>query len=435
MQRRPRTDSAESSQKITVNKVACRAVAHNLFRYSHLGLWELVQREIGKVYQKRPGHWYIQLPGKIRIYCDKDHQSLDSKKRAEATLVQIYTEMAAGTFDPDFYRPSRKSQFSFSVYCDDWLKHRERLVEQGKLTANHHRITKGIVENHLKPYFEFRNIKEITPKDIKEFQATLNGAPKSIFERMQLLMKIFRDAKADKVILEIPTHPEIMKSNEVPDPDWRWCDEEIQERIFAHLSMESLYFILFQAAHATRNGETRALQHQDIDTDNGTVTIRRAFSGRQLRHTKTKNIRVVPLDPVWKEMHIKMPTPFDKKQFVFLNERGKPHSEHHMTRQWNRACEKAGIEGLNLYSGTRHSLASQAVNRGVSLYVVSKFLGHTNIKTTMKYAHLEVEPLRQMQRKATVITLASNLPPKAERTTERGEMATLLEIKRGNSGD
>lgn len=41
----------------------------------------------------------------------------------------------------------------------------------------------------------------------------------------------------------------------------------------------------------------------------------------------------------------------------------------------------------------RHTFASTLVNHGVSLYEVQKLLGHANIKTTERYAHLQQEKL------------------------------------------
>lgn len=42
----------------------------------------------------------------------------------------------------------------------------------------------------------------------------------------------------------------------------------------------------------------------------------------------------------------------------------------------------------------RHSVASFLINKGVSLYVVQDLLGHAQIKTTQRYAHLTQETLQ-----------------------------------------
>jgi len=54
-----------------------------------------------------------------------------------------------------------------------------------------------------------------------------------------------------------------------------------------------------------------------------------------------------------------------------------------------RARKKAGID-VNFHD-LRHSCASLLINMGVPLEVVRDILGHTTVKTTERYAHLEVD--------------------------------------------
>ncbi len=49
---------------------------------------------------------------------------------------------------------------------------------------------------------------------------------------------------------------------------------------------------------------------------------------------------------------------------------------------------------LNLHS-LRHTFASWLVQRGVSIYEVSKLLGHSDIIVTEIYSHLRAEDLRE----------------------------------------
>jgi hypothetical protein len=360
----------------------------------------------GKIYQNRGGRWFIRLSGGIQIWADKDHQSFYSRQHAEYTLAQITGEIHGGTFDPDFYCKTKKSLHSFSVYGEDWLRRCERKVELGKLSKVHFRHLRHCVKNLFNPYFSGMNMLDIRGKHIYDFWLSLKKAPKTIFNIMSCLHKLFADAKRDEVIHQVPNFPAELRYSDLPEPDWRWASEKIQDSIFQHLDPEDLYFIGFQASHGTRTGETRALQHQDLDLVNDTVTIRRAFSERDLKeHTKTKKNRTLPLDPIWKDIYLSRPTSINPKAFVFTNGKGQPYSTKWMWRRWCEACKKAGVNGLTLYAGTRHSLASQAANRGVSIYMIARFLGHTDTKTAQRYAHLDTNPLRQVQRQATVLPL------------------------------
>ena len=54
---------------------------------------------------------------------------------------------------------------------------------------------------------------------------------------------------------------------------------------------------------------------------------------------------------------------------------------------WYRARREAGIEDVRLHD-LRHTVASQAAMNGVPLPVVARLLGHSNVRMTMRYAHV-----------------------------------------------
>lgn len=59
---------------------------------------------------------------------------------------------------------------------------------------------------------------------------------------------------------------------------------------------------------------------------------------------------------------------------------------------WDAARKRAGMPELRVHD-LRHSFASFLVNAGRSLYEVQELLGHADIKTTSRYAHLSRERL------------------------------------------
>jgi hypothetical protein len=59
---------------------------------------------------------------------------------------------------------------------------------------------------------------------------------------------------------------------------------------------------------------------------------------------------------------------------------------------WDTARQQAGLADVRIHD-LRHSFASFLVNAGRSLYEVQKILGHTQIKTTQRYAHLSQDTL------------------------------------------
>ena len=56
-------------------------------------------------------------------------------------------------------------------------------------------------------------------------------------------------------------------------------------------------------------------------------------------------------------------------------------------RCWIAARKRAGLNDVRLHD-LRHSYASLAAGRGVSLHVIGKLLGHKVAATTQRYAHL-----------------------------------------------
>lgn len=62
-------------------------------------------------------------------------------------------------------------------------------------------------------------------------------------------------------------------------------------------------------------------------------------------------------------------------------------------RSWAAVCKKAGITGARIHD-LRHSFASLLASGGVSLPMIGAMLGHTQVQTTQRYAHLYDEPLR-----------------------------------------
>ncbi len=55
---------------------------------------------------------------------------------------------------------------------------------------------------------------------------------------------------------------------------------------------------------------------------------------------------------------------------------------------WDRARREAGIEDVRLHD-LRHTYASHAVMNGVPVPVVARLLGHSDVRTTLRYAHLK----------------------------------------------
>tara|TARA_R110000787_G_scaffold7925_1_gene26304 strand:+ start:5646 stop:6821 length:1176 start_codon:yes stop_codon:yes gene_type:complete len=74
---------------------------------------------------------------------------------------------------------------------------------------------------------------------------------------------------------------------------------------------------------------------------------------------------------------------------------GKLPSSHitDMQKPWRRIRKAAGLEDVRLHD-LRHSFASTAVGTGESLPMIGKLLGHSQVQTTARYAHLADDPMQ-----------------------------------------
>jgi integrase len=61
---------------------------------------------------------------------------------------------------------------------------------------------------------------------------------------------------------------------------------------------------------------------------------------------------------------------------------------------WQRIRAKADLEGVRIHD-LRHTYASNAVSSGMAIQMVGRLLGHTQLQTTMRYAHLADDPVRE----------------------------------------
>ena len=59
-----------------------------------------------------------------------------------------------------------------------------------------------------------------------------------------------------------------------------------------------------------------------------------------------------------------------------------------------------GLSDARIYD-LRHTFASVGAGGGLSLQIIGRLLGHTQARTTMKYAHLADDPLREAAAKIT----------------------------------
>ncbi len=123
-----------------------------------------------------------------------------------------------------------------------------------------------------------------------------------------------------------------------------------------------------------RSGEIRAAKWAHVDWDRRII---------RLPDSKTNEPRTIHLSEA--AVAVLQSLPRVGSYIVAGAKKNEPHKN--LTRSWAVAREFAGLSDVRLHD-LRHSYASLAVSRGVSLPIIGKLLGHKVAATTQRYAHL-----------------------------------------------
>ena len=330
--------------------------------------------------------------GRIKLYTDQQGYPLDSWERANRLLTAIRYEIDQGKFDPEEYIKKEIQSFRFDYYVQEWLSRRQQERDRGYITKSYLTEIKGYVRRYYIPFFGKMNMRDLREGHIEDFRNWLppHLSAKTVYNIMGILHKLLRDAYRRKDILVLPEFPKVEKG----EPVTRWITEEEQLLILAQMKDPvRRAFYLFLMKQGCRPAEARAMRWENIDLKNNIVRISAGFNRNEYKpYTKERDVRYLPLHPEVKKAILALPRQLSG--WVFTSQ-GKPLTQCMVSHYWRRAAKRAGIN-VNCYEGTRHSLASQAINRGISERKIGDFLGHKVLTSTRRYAKMRVEALMEV---------------------------------------
>jgi integrase len=131
-----------------------------------------------------------------------------------------------------------------------------------------------------------------------------------------------------------------------------------------------------------RQGEIMGLRWERVDLSSARITLEQTKSGQP---------RGVPINrPLYDALVALEPDPARRTGYLFkagADRWGKIRTAYEL------ALSRAGIQGATFHT-LRHTFASHAVMRGVSLAELRELLGHSTITMTLRYAHLAPTALR-----------------------------------------
>ncbi len=300
----------------------------------------------------------------------------------------------------------------------------ERFFEEVAKHQPSHATTEYQLFNLVTRLGKNTSLSEITDNVIAEYVARRRSevSDSSVNREVQLLRRVLRRAgriwKAD--VGETPNWRELV----LPEPAARvrelMADEEA--RLFAHLREDLHPLVTFCLTTGVRLMNGIRLTWAQVDEAAGSITFRvksRRPGGDV--HTLPLTRAVVVLLAEQRGNHPIYVFTYRCKRSCGQRRKGEvyPFSQGGWRRDWSRAIEAAGIDNFRFHD-LRHTAATRVLRASGNLKVVQAMLGHSDIATTSRYAHVVTDDVRGAMEAA-----ASRNSPK----TAAVESATSLKRK------
>lgn len=268
--------------------------------------------------------------------------------------------------------------------CDRFFK--EHALERCKPTTQ--KEYRRALDIFIKPAIGSFKVIDVERKDIAALHHKYRHIPYQANRTLQVLSKMFNMAEiwglrpdGSNPCRHVPKYREVKRE--------RFLSQHELQRLGQTLSevegdgSESVFVVAaFRLLILTgcRLKEIQTLQWAFI-TD----------AGMELPDTKT-GARRIPLPAAARAVLSALPRTPGNPYVI----EGKLEDSHitDLQHPWQRIRERAGIPDVRIHD-LRHTYASNAVSSGMPIQMVGRLLGHTQIQTTMRYAHLADDPVRR----------------------------------------
>ena len=242
------------------------------------------------------------------------------------------------------------------------------------------RTVSYILKRRLVPAFGSKLIDRITPGQVRRwFDAYSRTAPGNANNALNQFRQIMNLAIA---LGHVDTDPARgIRRNRRPTLT-RFLSREEIDRLHAALDRaagkgeglrQQADIVRLLLLTGCRRGEIVELRHSEVHDE--MLVLADSKTGPRKVPLGTEARRIVERQPRTESPFV-FPSPLDPAR-----PRGRELS------LWHRVRRDAGIEDCRLHD-LRHTHASHAVMNGVPVPVVSRMLGHSNVRMTLRYAHL-----------------------------------------------
>ena len=147
--------------------------------------------------------------------------------------------------------------------------------------------------------------------------------------------------------------------------------------------------VTFAVSTMMRAGEIVNLRWESVDLKKRVILV----ENTEVHRLKTTRPRFVPMND-WVLGYLTRLGP--KEGFVFRLPSGGKIDVLWLSHRFKRACRAVGVSERIHFHSLRHTGATWLVQGGASIYAVQKILGHSDVKVTMRYAHLDSAELHSV---------------------------------------
>ena len=125
-------------------------------------------------------------------------------------------------------------------------------------------------------------------------------------------------------------------------------------------------------------------------------------------HTKQRKVHKLPLSPPALELIGRLRKK-RKGDVVFPGDKPSEHLAA-LWHVWHFVRERTGLGADARIYDLRHTFASVGAGGGLGLPIIGRLLGHTQSRTTQRYAHFADDPLREAAAKITNVIIGAGKP-------------------------
>lgn len=341
------------------------------------------------------GFGVIVLPSGRRTYCIQYRNQNRVLKRLKIGVHgQVTTEEARALArkhlasithgeDPTQDKQQSKELFNLHDLARDYC---ERHGKQKRLKSLEE--DQKLLNNIILPSLGSLKVPHVTRRDIESLILRLEKTPYQANRTLALLSKMFALAIAWEWRETNPVTGVKKYQEEKRD---RWLNDEELNSMWAvldtHGSHLTSYLFKFLLLTGARKGEATKATWDQFDLTKGVWTKPSHMTKQKKKEHLPLSEKALAILQTLKGMNT------ENSPYLFPGRvPGQPIKE--VKTFWKRVLKESGLTGVRIHD-LRHTHASHLVSSGLSLSIVGKLLGHTQASTTMRYAHLADEPLRE----------------------------------------